>query len=70
MPEPLKLATFNINNVVKRLRPLLQWLDPESPDIVCLQVLKASHADFPVRDLRAAGYGASPRAEVCGPRGV
>jgi exodeoxyribonuclease-3 len=54
----LKLATFNVNNVVKRLAPLLQWLEREAPDIVCLQELKASDAEFPVREIRAAGYEA------------
>src|SRR6185295_11777962 len=54
----LKLATFNVNNVVKRLGPLLAWLERESPDIVCLQELKATDADFPIGPIRAAGYGA------------
>jgi exodeoxyribonuclease-3 len=54
----LKLATFNVNNVVKRLGPLLQWLDRESPDIVCLQELKAPDASFPLGPIREAGYGA------------
>jgi exodeoxyribonuclease-3 len=54
----LKLATFNVNNIVKRLEPLLQWLDRESPDIVCLQELKAEDASFPLGAIRAAGYGA------------
>jgi exodeoxyribonuclease-3 len=56
--QRLKLATFNVNNVVKRLGPLLQWLEKESPDIVCLQELKASQGDFPIGAIRAAGYGA------------
>jgi exodeoxyribonuclease-3 len=54
----LKLATFNVNNIVKRLAPLLEWLERESPDIVCLQELKAADRDFPVEAIRAAGYGA------------
>jgi exodeoxyribonuclease-3 len=54
----LKLATFNVNNIVKRLGPLLQWLKRESPDIVCLQELKATDDAFPIAAIRAAGYGA------------
>jgi exodeoxyribonuclease III len=54
----LKIATFNINNVVKRLPCLLEWLGRESPDIVCLQELKVADAGFPVAPIREAGYGA------------
>lgn len=54
----LKFATFNINGVRTRLRILLDWLEKEAPDIVCLQELKAPDAGFPAGELRAAGYGA------------
>jgi len=37
----VKIATFNINNVNKRLENLLVWLADGQPDIVCLQELKA-----------------------------
>jgi exodeoxyribonuclease-3 len=57
MPS-LKLATFNINNVVKRLPVLLEWLTKETPDVVCLQELKVPDAGFPLRAIEAAGYGA------------
>ena len=50
-----KIATFNINGVRSRLPHLLEWLAKESPDIVCLQELKA--LDFPIAEVRAAGYG-------------
>ena len=55
---PLKLATFNINNIAKRLAVLLEWLTKASPDIVCLQELKVPDAKFPLRQIEAAGYGA------------
>jgi exodeoxyribonuclease-3 len=54
----MKIATFNINNVVRRLPVLLQWLGQETPDIVCLQELKVEDASFPIAAIRAAGYGA------------
>ena len=38
----MKVATFNINNVNRRLPNLLRWLDQTRPDIVCLQELKAA----------------------------
>jgi exodeoxyribonuclease III len=59
----LRLATFNINGVTKRLANLLEWLAREAPDIVCLQELKVPSAEFPTRELKAAGYGALWRGE-------
>ena len=38
---PLKVATFNINNINKRLDNLLAWLAKTEPDVVSLQELKA-----------------------------
>ena len=35
----MKIATFNINNVNKRLDNLLDWLRTSRPEIVCLQEL-------------------------------
>ncbi len=55
---PLRLATFNINNVNKRLANLLSWMEQTRPDIVCLQELKATQDDFPLQAIEAAGYGA------------
>jgi len=54
----MKIATFNINNVVRRLPNLLAWLAEARPDVVCLQELKAAQAAFPLREIEAAGYGA------------
>jgi exonuclease III len=38
----MKIATFNINNVNKRLANLLGWLRQARPDVACLQELKAT----------------------------
>ena len=54
----MKLATFNINNVNKRLANLLAWLGRTAPDVVCLQELRSEHGAFPATALRAAGYRA------------
>jgi exodeoxyribonuclease-3 len=54
----MKLATFNINGIKSRLPRLLEWLERESPDVVCLQELKATDESFPVKALNDAGYGA------------
>ena len=54
----MKLATFNVNGVNGRLALLLDWLEREAPDVVCLQELKAPQARFPETAIRDAGYGA------------
>ncbi|WP_374470622.1 exodeoxyribonuclease III [Phenylobacterium sp.] len=59
----MRIATFNINNVVKRLPNLLAWLEAERPDVVCLQETKAPDALFPAQALEAAGYGAVWKGE-------
>lgn len=59
----MKIATFNVNGVVKRLGNLLDWLEEAAPDVVCLQELKAAGPDFPAKALEAAGYGAVWRGQ-------
>ncbi len=54
----MKLATFNVNGIKTRLPQLLDWLAKESPDVVCLQELKALDGVFPRAELEAAGYAA------------
>ena len=54
----MKVATFNINDINKRLENLLAWLAKTEPDVVCLQELKAEHGSFPARALRSVGYEA------------
>ena len=54
----MRIATFNINNVNKRLGNLLEWLAESAPDAVCLQELKATQDNFPEAALERAGYGA------------
>ena len=54
----MKIATFNVNGIRSRLPNLLEWLQRETPDIVCLQELKASDDAFPLLAIRSAGYQA------------
>jgi exodeoxyribonuclease-3 len=56
--KALRLATFNVNGIRTRLPHLLQWLQREQPDIVCLQELKGVDTAFPRKEVEAAGYGA------------
>ena len=59
----MKIATFNINDINKRLANLLAWLRTAEPDVVCLQELKAADARFPEAALRDAGSGAVWRGQ-------
>lgn len=52
------IATFNINNINRRLDNLLAWLAEARPDVVCLQELKAEQTAFPRDRIAAAGYDA------------
>ena len=54
----MKIATFNVNNVNRRIGNLLSWLAAAGPDVVCLQELKAAGDAFPEELIREAGYGA------------
>src|SRR6202790_4745977 len=59
----MKIATFNINNVNRRLPNLLAWLRAAKPDAVALQELKSTDADFPVAAFEKSGYGAVWRGQ-------
>ena len=59
----MKVATFNINNINRRLPNLLRWLRTAKPDIVALQELKSTDADFPIDAINKAGYGAVWRGQ-------
>ena len=59
----MKIATFNINNINRRLPNLLRWLRQAKPDIVSLQELKSTDDDFPATAIGKAGYGAVWRGQ-------
>ena len=53
----MRVATWNINDINKRLPILLAWLDATRPDAVALQELKTLESGFPRAELDRAGYG-------------
>ena len=61
----MKIASFNINNINRRLPNLLRWLREAEPDILCLQELKATDSGFPADLIRQAGYHSLWRGEKC-----
>ena len=54
----MKITTFNVNGINGRLPVLLRWLESSTPDVVCLQELKAPQEKFPQAALAKLGYGA------------
>ncbi|HVR05216.1 MAG TPA: exodeoxyribonuclease III [Solirubrobacteraceae bacterium] len=55
----MRVATWNVNSVKKRLPRLLVWLDERRPDVVCLQETKLADAAFEQllgAELAARGY--------------
>ncbi|MBA3812567.1 MAG: exodeoxyribonuclease III [Caulobacteraceae bacterium] len=59
----MRIATFNINNIGKRLDNLIAWLAEAEPDVVCLQELKAEQGAFPADLFGDLGYGAVWKGE-------
>jgi len=54
----MRIVSYNVNSVNARLPNLLRWLQETTPDVVCLQELKAPQEKFPEAAIRDAGYGA------------
>ncbi len=53
----MRIATYNVNGIGARLPSLLRWLQETTPDVACLQELKAPQDKFPEAAIRDAGYG-------------
>jgi exodeoxyribonuclease III len=53
----VRIVTYNVNGITARLANFLRWLNEKTPDIVCLQELKAPQENFPETAIRDAGYG-------------
>jgi exodeoxyribonuclease-3 len=54
----MRIATYNVNGINGRLPVLLRWLAETSPDVACLQELKAPQENFPEEAIKQAGYNA------------
>ena len=55
MPN-FRLATWNVNSIRIRLELLKKLVETKSPDILCLQEIKAKPEDFPYAEVKALGY--------------
>ena len=52
----MKLATWNVNSIRKRLDRIIPWLEEHHPDVLCVQETKVEDAVFPRIEIEAAGY--------------
>ena len=52
----MKVATYNVNSIRRRLPIVLEWLREHKPDVMCLQETKVQDDDFPADAVLAAGY--------------
>ena len=52
----MKIATWNVNSINVRMPQLLSWLETADIDVLCLQETKTVDDNFPVLELKAAGY--------------
>lgn len=52
----MKTATFNTNSIRARLPIIMDWLEREQPQILCLQETKAQDKDFPADPFEKANY--------------
>jgi len=52
----MKLACWNVNSLKVRLPQVLQWLQDNPVDVLCLQETKLTDDKFPVTEIEAAGY--------------
>jgi exodeoxyribonuclease III len=64
---PVRVATWNVNSVKRRIPRLLPWLDERQPDVVCLQETKLADDAFEQllgEELSKRGYAVALHGEV------
>ena len=52
----MKVATFNVNSIRRRLSVVTRWLKKHHPDVLCLQETKVQDREFPLDVLSKTGY--------------
>jgi exodeoxyribonuclease-3 len=52
----MKIATWNVNSIRRRLGLVLEWLAHNRPDVLCMQETKVQDPEFPAEAFRNAGY--------------
>jgi exodeoxyribonuclease III len=52
----VKIATWNVNGIRARQTQVLEWIQRDRPDVICLQELKAAHEQVPETLSEMPGY--------------
>jgi exodeoxyribonuclease III len=52
----LKIATWNVNGIRAREAQLVEWVERERPDVICLQEIKAPVSQVPAALCEMQGY--------------
>jgi len=52
----MKLATWNVNSLKVRLVQVIDWLQSNQPDLLCLQETKLTDENFPWQEIENVGY--------------
>jgi exodeoxyribonuclease-3 len=67
----MKIATWNVNSIRKRLDRVIPWLAEHQPDVLCVQETKVEDEAFPRAEIESAGYHVTlPRPEDLQRRGA
>ncbi len=66
----MRVATFNVNSVRRRVPHVLRLLQRSAPDVVFLQELKCRTEEFPALDFESAGYRTHAVGQTGGRNGV
>jgi exodeoxyribonuclease-3 len=56
----VRIATWNVNSIIRRLPRLIDWLETRSPDVVALQETKCADELFPTPEIERLGYSVLP----------
>ncbi|MDV6344598.1 exodeoxyribonuclease III [Nitrosomonas sp. Is37] len=52
----MKIVTWNVNSLKVRLPQVINWLEVNQPDVLCLQETKLQDDNFPTTEIAALGY--------------
>jgi len=52
----MKIVSYNLNGIRARLPRLIEYLEEQKPDVVCLQEIKCADDSFPAQEIADAGY--------------